>query len=123
METAKGRNQMTDIQLLKVTELLNQYGDQVVKRERFKDSRGEHLWFRIDLSGDRWIRIMPGGDKHWHLKSKLHRNGPAVEWTDGSKHWFPAIELTDLPTGDGSKKYLVSERSERQTASNQRTCF
>jgi hypothetical protein len=35
-ETAKGRNQMTDIQLLKVTELLNQYGNLIVKTEHTK---------------------------------------------------------------------------------------
>jgi hypothetical protein len=63
---------MTDIQLLKVTELLNQYGDQVVKRERFKDD------FLIRLPRDRWIQITDDGDKNWWLKGKLHRtDGPA----------------------------------------------
>jgi hypothetical protein len=50
-ETAKGRNQMTDIQLLKVTELLNQYGNLIVKTEHTK------VDFLIRLTGDRWIQI------------------------------------------------------------------
>ena len=48
---------MTDVQLLYVTELLSQFGDNVVKTERVMTD------FRIHLSGDRWIRIAADGDK------------------------------------------------------------
>jgi hypothetical protein len=69
---------MTGIQLLYVTELLSQFGDQVVKTERAETD------FRIHLSGDRWIRIAADGDKEWYLKGKRHRtDGPAIERTNG----------------------------------------
>jgi hypothetical protein len=54
---------MTEIQLLYVTELLSQLGDQVVKTER------DETDFLIHLSGDRWIRITADGDKEWYLKA------------------------------------------------------
>jgi hypothetical protein len=87
---------MTDIQLLKVTEMLMQYGDQVVKTEHIMTD------FLIRLSDDRLIQITHHGDKCWHLKGKLHRtDGPAIEWANGGK-------------------FLVSER---QTASERRACY
>jgi hypothetical protein len=65
---------MTEIQLLYVTELLSQLGDQVVKTER------DETDFLIHLSGDRWIRITADGDKEWYLNGKRHRtDGPAIE--------------------------------------------
>jgi hypothetical protein len=94
---------MTEIQLLHVTELLSQFGDQVVKTER------DETLFVIHLSGDRLIRITADGDKFWYLKGKRieptdlllnghgtrfnwylngqrHRtDGPAIEWADGRK--------------------------------------
>jgi hypothetical protein len=74
---------MTDVQLLHVTELLSQLGDQVVKTER------DEADFRIHLSGDRSIRISAIGNKFWHLNGELHRtDGPAVERVNGDKHWY-----------------------------------
>jgi hypothetical protein len=114
---------MTDIQLLYVTELLSQLGNQVVKTER------DEADFLIHLSGDRVILISAIGHKNWYLKGKPHRtdgpaaeyanghkdwylngqrhrtDGPAIEWADGDKHWWlngkrhrtdgPAIEQAD----------------------------
>jgi hypothetical protein len=105
---------MTEIQLLYVTELLSQLGEQVVKRER------DETDFLIHLSGDRLIRITPAGDKEWWLNGKRHRtDGPAVEWADGDKHWWlngqphradgPAIERAS-----GSKHWFLNG----QTTSN-----
>jgi hypothetical protein len=62
---------MTDIQLLYVTELLSQLGDQVVKTERAETD------FLIHLSGDRLIEISAIGNKFWFLNG---RNG--IEPTD-----------------------------------------
>jgi hypothetical protein len=74
---------MTEIQLLHVTELLSQLGDQVVKTERVKDT------LLIHLPDDRSIRITADGHKFWYLHGKLHRtDGPALEWADGDKFWF-----------------------------------
>jgi hypothetical protein len=29
------------------------------------------------------------GEKHWYMHGKLHRlDGPAVEYPDGEKHWY-----------------------------------
>ena len=34
-------------------------------------------------------RIGADGDKYWSLNGKWHReDGPAVEWSDGSKSWY-----------------------------------
>jgi hypothetical protein len=104
---------MTEIQLLYVTELLSQFGDQVVKTERFKHE------FQIHLSGDRWIRILAGGDKEWWLNGKRHRtDGPAVELADGGKEWWlngqphradgPAIERAS-----GSKHWFLNGQRHR----------
>ena len=31
----------------------------------------------------------PDGSKHWFVNGKQHRlDGPAVEWLDGTKEWF-----------------------------------
>jgi hypothetical protein len=104
---------MTEIQLLHVTELLSQLGDQVVKTERTETD------FRIHLSGDRWIRITPAGDKEWFLNGLVHRtDGPAVEWTNGDKFWYlngqqhrtdgPAIERAN-----GDKLWFLNNKSHR----------
>jgi hypothetical protein len=104
---------MTEIQLLYVTELLSQFGEQVVKRERTETD------FRIHLSGDRWIRINHYGDKEWWLNGKRHRtDGPAVEWADGTRFWWlngqrhrtdgPAVELAD-----GCKEWWLNGRPHR----------
>ena len=35
------------------------------------------------------VRVHDGGSKFWYLNDKRHReDGPAVEYTDGSKEWF-----------------------------------
>jgi hypothetical protein len=99
---------MTEIQLLYVTELLSQLGDQVVKTERSPEPA-----FRIHLSGDRWIRITPDGDKYWYLNGKLHRtDGPAVERTN-TKQWYLKGKLhrTDghaIEWADGRKYWYLN---------------
>jgi hypothetical protein len=104
---------MTEIQLLYVTELLSQLGEQVVKRER------DETDFLIHLSGDRLIRITPAGDKEWYLNDKLHRtDGPARECANGDKHWWlngkphradgPAIERAS-----GSKHWFLNGQRHR----------
>jgi hypothetical protein len=90
---------MTDIQLLCVTELLSQFGDQVVKTERAETD------FLIRLTGDRWIEISAIGNKFWFLNGQRHRtDGPTAEYASGDKFWYlngklhrtdgPAFELT-----------------------------
>jgi hypothetical protein len=98
---------MTGIQLLYVTELLSQFGDQVVKTERAETD------FRIHLSGDRWIRIAADGDKEWYLKGKRHRtDGPAIERTN-TKQWYLKGKLhrTDghaIEWADGRKYWYLN---------------
>jgi len=40
------------------------------------------------------------GDKRWYLNGKLHRtDGPAVEYSDGTKYWFlnnERVEMEDV---------------------------
>jgi hypothetical protein len=74
---------MTEIQLLHVTELLSQFGEQVVKRER------DETLFVIHLSDGRLIRITIDGDKFWYLNNKTHRtDGPAAEYASGTRFWY-----------------------------------
>lgn len=60
------------------------------------------------------------GDRYWcNEKNKLHRtNGPAIEYCDGSKHWYtnglrhrvggPAIELNN-----GDKYWFIKGKCHR----------
>ena len=35
------------------------------------------------------VRVYGSGTKFWHLNDQLHReDGPAIEWTNGSKSWW-----------------------------------
>jgi hypothetical protein len=71
---------MTDIQLLKVTELLNQHGDLIVETGR--DNSDFMLWFE----SDRFILIDKFGNEAWHLNGELHRtDGPAYIGQPDSK--------------------------------------
>jgi hypothetical protein len=68
-----------------------------------------------------WQHICNDGSKRWYnSKGQLHReDGPAIEWRDGSKHWYinnqlhriggPAIER---PTGD--KEWYINNRLHRE---------
>ena len=110
---------MTEIQLLHVTELLSQLGNQVVETDRDK------AVFKIGLTGNRWIRIWPDGEKEWYRWCKrsrwlkLHRtDGPARERANGDKEWFrnnkihrtdgPAIELAN-----GDKEWWLNSQRHR----------
>ena len=96
---------MNDIQLLHVTELLQQLGNQTAKT-----ARDDYGAFLIHLSDGRLIRITPVGDKLWFLNNKLHRtDGPAIEYANGDKFWYlnnklhrtdgPALEYSDARRG------------------------
>jgi hypothetical protein len=104
---------MTDIQLLKVTELLNQYGNLIVKTEHTKAD------FLIRLSDDRWIQITHHGDKCWYLKGKLHRKGgPAIERANGDKEWYlnDKLHRTNGPAfewANGNKQWYLKGKLHR----------
>ena len=35
------------------------------------------------------VKVYDNGDKEWYLNDQRHRkDGPAIEWSDGSKAWF-----------------------------------
>ena len=55
------------------------------------------------------IAINVRGTKWWLLNGKLHReDGPAVEWTDGNKHWY----LNDIwYTEEQYKKEMAKQNS------------
>ena len=64
-----------------------------------------------------------GGNKFWYLLSKrrgyYHRlDGPAIEWSDGSKHWYKDDKLHRLDDPavedvDGTKEWWVSDKLHR----------
>jgi hypothetical protein len=104
---------MTEIQLLYVTELLSQLGNQVVKTERFM-----RLTFRFICRVTDGFESA-GGDKEWYLNGKRHRtDGPAVELANGGKEWWlngqphradgPAIERAS-----GSKHWFLNGQRHR----------
>jgi hypothetical protein len=99
---------MTEIQLLYVTELLSQLGDQVVKTERAEAD------FLIHLTGDRLIQISAIGNKSWYLNGRRHRtDGPAIEQADGDKFWClnGVLHRTDGPAiewVDGDKEWYLN---------------
>ena len=68
-------------------------------------------------------------NKAWYLNGKLHRrNGPAIEWPNGSKMWFlngrhhredgPAIEtpvvLIDKKRAGGIKEWYLNDKRHRE---------
>jgi hypothetical protein len=114
METAKGRNQMTDIQLLKVSEMLMQYGNLIVETEL------DNSYFALCFESDQYILIDKFGNEDWYLNGELHRtDGPAcigqpdskgnpgdIAWfMNGKKHRTdgPAVEY-----GHGHKEWWVN---------------
>jgi hypothetical protein len=104
---------MTDIQLLYVTELLSQFGDQVAKTERVMTD------FRIHLSGDRWIRIAANGSKYWYLNGQLHRtDGPAMEYVNRGRFWClnNRVHRTDGPAVErvnGDREWFLNGQLHR----------
>jgi hypothetical protein len=86
METAKGRNQMTDIQLLVITETLQQIGNQIGKQiVTMKQDTND---FKIYLSNGQMIKIDSCGGKGWFLNGEHHlEDGPALEYDGGTKVW------------------------------------
>jgi len=34
------------------------------------------------------VKVFENGDREWSLNGKLHReDGPAIEWSNGTKEW------------------------------------
>jgi hypothetical protein len=86
METAKGRNQMTDIQLLVITETLQQIGNQI--GNQIVTMKQDTNDFKIYLSNGQLVKIDSYGDKGWFLNGKHHlEDGPAFEYDGGTKVW------------------------------------
>jgi phage gp46-like protein len=76
---------------------------------------GEHLIHRIDGPAIEYA----DGSKHWYVDGKRHRlDGPATEHADGSKSWWVdnkrhRIDGPAIELADGSKSWVVNGNRHR----------
>ena len=61
---------------------------------------------RVDGPACEWS----DGTKYWFVDGKLHRvDGPAVEWSDGDKYWY--LDGVNFSESDFNKKINPSKAS------------
>lgn len=80
---------MNEIQLLLFTELMQQYGSQIVNYQLNPYNSFGSWAVVVILQSETEVRIWSDGQVDWTIDDVLHReDGPAISYPDGDSCWY-----------------------------------